>query len=150
MLYFAPPPPQLTSPVLNVSGHRLGSADIEAALGGHPAVAEAAVVGVPHEIKGEGIYCYVVLRAGITQSHAELRTSLVQRVRHAIGPIASPDHFHFAGDLPKTRSGKILRRLLRKIATGDQVLGDTTTLHDPAVVQALVASRVLVGRGSGA
>ncbi|HEY0310456.1 MAG TPA: acetyl-coenzyme A synthetase, partial [Luteimonas sp.] len=127
--------------VLNVSGHRIGTAEIESALVGHEAVAEAAVVGFPHDIKGQGIYAYVTLKAGIEPGEA-LREALVQQVRNDIGPTATPDHVQWAPALPKTRSGKIMRRILRKIAENhpDQ-LGDTTTLADPSVVESLVANR---------
>ncbi len=126
--------------VLNVSGHRLGTAEIESALVAHAAVAEAAVVGMPHEIKGQGIYAYVTLRADVQPSEA-LRQELVQWVRKEIGPIATPDVIQWAPGLPKTRSGKIMRRILRKIAAGEyQDLGDTSTLAEPAVVDELVAS----------
>jgi len=124
--------------VINVSGHRLGTAEIEGALGKHPAVAEAAVVGMPHELKGQGIYAYVTLKTGFTPSE-EMRKELVKKVRTEIGPHASPDRIQFMPGLPKTRSGKIMRRILRKISEGayDQ-LGDTTTLADPAVVHNLI------------
>jgi acetyl-CoA synthetase len=127
--------------VLNVSGHRLGTAEVESALVAHPAVAEAAVVGYPHEIKGQGIYCYVTLKADIEPS-AALRKDLVAWVRKEIGPIATPDVIQWAPGLPKTRSGKIMRRILRKIAEGEfKALGDTTTLADPSVVDDLIARR---------
>ena len=127
--------------VINVSGHRMGSAEVESALVAHPLVAEAAVVGVPHEIKGQGIYAYVILNAGEEASDA-LRRELVAWVRHEIGPIATPDAVHFAPGLPKTRSGKIMRRILRKIAEYDLgSLGDTSTLADPQVVEALIDTR---------
>jgi acetyl-CoA synthetase len=127
--------------VINVSGHRMGTAEVESALVAHAKVAEAAVVGMPHEIKGQGIYAYVTLNAGEEDSDA-LRKELVQWVRHEIGPIATPDAIQFAPGLPKTRSGKIMRRILRKIAEGDTSnLGDTSTLADPAVVDNLVANR---------
>lgn len=127
--------------VLNVSGHRLGTAEVESALVAHPKVAEAAVVGYPHDIKGEGIYAYVTLKEGIEFTD-ELKEELVGHVRMEIGPIASPDKIHFSNALPKTRSGKIMRRILRKIASGDvDQLGDTTTLADPTVVDALVSER---------
>ncbi len=127
--------------VLNVSGHRLGSAEIESALVSHPSVAEAAVVGFPHDIKGIGVYAYVILNAGIEASDTLLK-ELVQQVRKEIGPIATPDKIHITPGLPKTRSGKIMRRILRKIATGDTSnLGDTSTLADPGVVDSLVGSR---------
>jgi len=128
--------------VINVSGHRMGTAEVESALVLHPKVAEAAVVGMPHDIKGQGIYAYVTLNANIGASE-ELRTELVKWVRTEIGPIASPDALQFAPGLPKTRSGKIMRRILRKIAEGDvSSLGDTSTLADPSVVDDLVKNRV--------
>jgi len=127
--------------VINVSGHRIGTAEVESALVSHPKVAEAAVVGFPHDIKGQGIYAYVTLVAGEEQSEALLK-ELVAHVRKEIGPIASPDHLQWAPGLPKTRSGKIMRRILRKIAENapDQ-LGDTSTLADPSVVDSLVSER---------
>ena len=125
--------------VINVSGHRMGTAEVESALVAHQAVAEAAVVGFPHDIKGQGIYAYVTLNAGEAESEA-MRGDLVKWVRKEIGPIATPDVIHFAPALPKTRSGKIMRRILRKIAEGDTSnLGDTSTLADPGVVDALLA-----------
>ena len=128
--------------VINVSGHRMGTAEVESALVLHPKVAEAAVVGFPHDIKGQGIYAYVTLNSG-EQSSEELHAELKHWVRTEIGPIASPDAIQFAPGLPKTRSGKIMRRILRKIAEGDvSSLGDTSTLADPAVVDDLVANRV--------
>jgi acetyl-CoA synthetase len=128
--------------VLNVSGHRMGTAEVESALVLHPKVAEAAVVGMPHEIKGQGIYAYVTLNVG-EEPGDELRKALGDWVRREIGPIATPDAIQFAPGLPKTRSGKIMRRILRKIAEGDTSnLGDTSTLADPAVVDDLVANRV--------
>jgi acetyl-CoA synthetase len=131
--------------VINVSGHRMGSAEIESALVAHPLVAEAAVVGVPHEIKGQGIYAYVTLNACEIGSPA-LRQELVKWVRSEIGPIASPDVIQFAPGLPKTRSGKIMRRILRKIAENDLgSLGDTSTLADPSVVAALIDTRPAAG-----
>jgi acetyl-CoA synthetase len=127
--------------VINVAGHRLGSAEIESALVAHHDVAEAAVVGMPHDIKGQGIYAYVTVNADCVADEA-LRKELVQWVRHEIGPIATPDVIQFAPALPKTRSGKIMRRILRKIAEGDvSNLGDTSTLADPGVVGQLVANR---------
>jgi acetyl-CoA synthetase len=127
--------------VLNVSGHRLGTAEIESALVAHPKVAEAAVVGYPHDIKGEGIYVYVTLNAGIDPSD-ELKLELRQWVRKDIGPIASPDLTQWAPSLPKTRSGKIMRRILRKIAANDYSdLGDTSTLAEPEVVEQLINGR---------
>lgn len=128
--------------VINVSGHRMGTAEIESALVAHSKVAEAAVVGMPHDIKGQGIYAYVTPNVGV-EADAELRAELVKWVRAEIGPIATPDAIQFAPALPKTRSGKIMRRILRKIAEGDvSSLGDTSTLADPAVVDTLVAGRV--------
>ncbi|SFK52079.1 acetate--CoA ligase [Falsiroseomonas stagni] len=128
--------------VINVAGHRMGTAEIESALVAHPKVAEAAVVGMPHEIKGQGIYAYVTLKAGEEPTEA-LRKELVAWVRKEIGPIASPDAIQWAPGLPKTRSGKIMRRILRKIAANEtDALGDTSTLADPAVVQELVDNRV--------
>ena len=128
--------------VINVSGHRMGTAEVESALVLHPKVAEAAVVGMPHAVKGQGIYAYVTLNAGVTADDT-LRAELAQWVRREIGPIATPDALQFAPGLPKTRSGKIMRRILRKIAEGDvSSLGDTSTLADPAVVDDLVANRV--------
>ncbi|HLT44739.1 MAG TPA: acetyl-coenzyme A synthetase, partial [Luteimonas sp.] len=127
--------------VINVSGHRIGTAEVESALVLHPKVAEAAVVGFPHDVKGQGIYAYVTLVAGETESD-ELLKELVAHVRKEIGPIASPDFLQWAPGLPKTRSGKIMRRILRKIAENapDQ-LGDTSTLADPSVVESLVKNR---------
>ncbi|PMR66940.1 acetate--CoA ligase [Halomonas heilongjiangensis] len=128
--------------VLNVSGHRMGTAEIESALVAHPAVAEAAVVGYPHSVKGQGIYVYVTLQAGFEQSD-ELMKALRHWVRREIGPIASPDLIQFAPGMPKTRSGKIMRRILRKIAEDDfSSLGDTSTLADPSVVDDLIAKRL--------
>ncbi|MEW6595548.1 MAG: acetate--CoA ligase [Thermodesulfobacteriota bacterium] len=127
--------------VINVSGHRLGTAEIESALVAHPEVAEAAVVGAPHEIKGQTIYAYVTLKAGIGPSD-ELRAALKTHVRKEIGPIATPEFIQFSDGLPKTRSGKIMRRILRKIAAGETEahdFGDTSTLADPTVVDTLVA-----------
>jgi len=129
--------------VINVSGHRIGTAEVESALVAHPKVAEAAVVGCTHDIKGQGIYAYVTLNAGETPSE-ELRRELIAWVRKEIGPIATPDHLQWAPGLPKTRSGKIMRRILRKIAENapDQ-LGDTSTLADPSVVENLVRERLI-------
>ncbi|RMF13516.1 MAG: acetyl-coenzyme A synthetase, partial [Gammaproteobacteria bacterium] len=127
--------------VLNVSGHRLGTAEIESALVEHDAVAEAAVVGYPHDIKGQGIYCYVTLTVGVEPSEA-LIDELRKFVRQEIGPIATPDVIQFAPGLPKTRSGKIMRRILRKIASNEtDQLGDTSTLADPSVVDDLIQNR---------
>jgi len=127
--------------VINVSGHRMGTAEVESALVSHPKVTEAAVVGFPHEIKGQGIYAYVTLKAGEEYTD-ELKKVLVKHVRAEIGPIAAPDVIHWAPGLPKTRSGKIMRRILRKIAEGKpEDIGDTTTLADPSVVENLVKTR---------
>ena len=127
--------------MINISGHRMGTAEVESALVSHGKVAEAAVVGFPHEIKGQGIYAYVTLNAGEAYTDA-LKAELVQQVRTEIGPIATPDAIHWAPGLPKTRSGKIMRRILRKIAENDTSdLGDTSTLADPAVVDDLLANR---------
>jgi acetyl-CoA synthetase len=131
--------------VLNVSGHRMGTAEIESALVAHPKVAEAAVVGFPHDIKGQGVYCYVTLQAGDDPSD-ELSKELRAWVRNEIGPIASPDVIQFAPGLPKTRSGKIMRRILRKVAAHEYGnLGDTSTLADPAVVDDLIENRKKLG-----
>ncbi|MGH6834023.1 MAG: acetate--CoA ligase [Methylocella sp.] len=128
--------------VINVSGHRLGTAEVESSLVAHVKVAEAAVVGYPHAIKGQGIYAYVTLMTGVEQSD-ELRADLVAWVRKAIGAFASPDKVQFASELPKTRSGKIMRRILRKIAEGEfDALGDISTLADPAVVEDLIRNRI--------
>lgn len=128
--------------VINVSGHRMGTAEVESALVAHPAVAEAAVVGYPHDVKGQGIYVYVTLQAGFEQSD-ELMKELRNHVRGEIGPIASPDLIQFAPGMPKTRSGKIMRRILRKIAEDDfGALGDTSTLADPTVVDDLIENRM--------
>jgi len=132
--------------VINVSGHRLGTAEVESALVAHEDVAEAAVVGFPHDIKGQGIYAYVTLMSGI-EPDDDLRSELVQWVRKEIGPIASIDHLQWAPGLPKTRSGKIMRRILRKIAANEHdQLGDTSTLADPAVVEDLISNRLSAGR----
>jgi acetyl-CoA synthetase len=128
--------------VINVSGHRMGTAEVESALVAHPKVAESAVVGYPHDIKGQGIYCYVTLMGGEEPSE-ELRKELRTWVRQEIGPIASPDLIQWAPGLPKTRSGKIMRRILRKIAENDfGALGDTSTLADPSVVDDLIENRM--------
>ncbi|MDG1138032.1 MAG: AMP-binding protein, partial [Opitutales bacterium] len=127
--------------VINVSGHRMGTAEVESALVAHEAVAESAVVGFPHDVKGEGIYAYVTLNAGVEYSE-DLRADLKQKVRTVIGPIATPDVIHWAPALPKTRSGKIMRRILRKIATDEtDQIGDVSTLADPSVVETLIANR---------
>ena len=128
--------------VLNVSGHRLGTAEIESALVSHPAVAEAAVVGYPHDIKGQGIYVYLLPTDGVEISDA-LSKDVRKRVREELSPIASPDLIQWTTGLPKTRSGKIMRRILRKIAANEhQQLGDTSTLADPSVVDLLIANRL--------
>jgi acetyl-CoA synthetase len=127
--------------VLNVSGHRIGSAEVEGAIGKADGVAEAAVVGYPHDIKGQGIYAYVTLMSGL-EPDDELTAAIVKTVRAEIGPHASPDKIQFTDGLPKTRSGKIMRRILRKIAEGEvDKLGDTSTLADPSVVEDLVEGR---------
>ena len=127
--------------VINVSGHRIGTAEVESALVAHPKVAEAAVVAYPHEIKGQAIYAFVTLNAGEEGSDA-IRKELVQEVRHDIGALAAPEKIHFTPALPKTRSGKIMRRILRKIAEDESGnLGDVSTLADPAVVDDLVNNR---------
>ena len=127
--------------VINVSGHRMGTAEVESALVSHDAVSEAAVVGFPHDIKGQGIYAYVTLMTGLEPTE-DLRKQLVAHVRKEIGPIATPDVIQFAPGLPKTRSGKIMRRILRKIAENEfGSLGDTSTLADPTVVDDLIANR---------
>jgi acetyl-CoA synthetase len=128
--------------VINVSGHRIGTAEVESALVSHPSVAEAAVIGIPHEVKGQGIYAFVTLKTGMKGSE-ELRKELLAHVRKVIGPIATPDKLQFADALPKTRSGKIMRRILRKIAEGKiEELGDTSTLTDPSVVIQLASERL--------
>ena len=127
--------------VINVSGHRMGTAEVESALVLHDDVAEAAVVGYPHDIKGQGIYAYVTLNTGVEPTE-DLRRGLVAHVRKEIGPIAAPDAIQWAPGLPKTRSGKIMRRILRKIAENElSSLGDTSTLADPSVVDDLVKNR---------
>ena len=127
--------------VINVSGHRIGTAEVESALVSHPSVAEAAVIGIPHEVKGQGIYAFVTLKSGLKGTE-ELRKELLAHVRKVIGPIATPDKLQFADALPKTRSGKIMRRILRKIAEGRlEELGDTSTLTDPTVVIQLAGER---------
>jgi acetyl-CoA synthetase len=128
--------------VINVSGHRMGTAEVESALVAHPKVSEAAVVGYPHDIKGQGIYAYVTLNSGEISSE-DLYKELIAWVRKEIGPIASPDLIQWAPGLPKTRSGKIMRRILRKIAENDYSnLGDTSTLADPTVVDDLINNRM--------
>ena len=127
--------------VINVSGHRMGTAEVESALVLHDDVAEAAVVGFPHDIKGQGIYAYVTLNKGVEPTD-DLKKALIAQVRHEIGPIAAPDVIQWAPGLPKTRSGKIMRRILRKIAENEiTALGDTSTLADPSVVDDLVKNR---------
>ncbi len=129
--------------VINVSGHRMGTAEVESALVLHDAVAEAAVVGYPHDLKGQGIYAYVTLMTGVEPTEA-LRKELVQHVRKEIGPIASPDVIQWAPGLPKTRSGKIMRRILRKVAANEiDTLGDTSTLADESVVEDLITNRAI-------
>ena len=126
--------------MLNVSGHRLGTAEVESALVAHEHVAEAAVVGMPHDIKGQGICAFVTLQADFEESD-ELRKELVNWVRKVLGPVATPDALYWAPALPKTRSGKIMRRILRKIAANElDSLGDTSTLADPQVVDNLIAT----------
>jgi len=128
--------------VINVSGHRIGTAEVESALVAHPKVAEAAVVGMPHEIKGQAIYAYVTLNAG-EAGDEDLRKEMNQLVRREIGALAAPEKIHFTPALPKTRSGKIMRRILRKIAEGETSgFGDTSTLADPTIVDSLLAGRV--------
>jgi acetyl-CoA synthetase len=128
--------------VINISGHRIGTAEVESALVSHPLVAEAAVVGFPHEIKGQGLYAYVTFKVGKRPPDDEIKKTLIAHVRKEIGPIATPDKLHFTDSLPKTRSGKIMRRILRKIAEGNvSDLGDTSTLADPNVVNALIEGR---------
>ena len=130
--------------VLNVSAHRLSTAEIESAFVAHQAVAEAAVVGFPHDIKGQGIYCFITLKSHITESPA-LQKELSLHIRETISPIATPDIIHFTPALPKTRSGKIMRRILRKIAEGDlENIGDTSTLADPSVVEMLLQTRKII------
>ena len=127
---------------MNVSGHRIGTAEVESALVLHEDIAEAAVVGFPHDIKGEGIYAYVTLMADSKADPDKLEAELVALVRKEIGPIAKPDVIQWAPGLPKTRSGKIMRRILRKIAANElDSLGDTSTLADPAVVDDLISNR---------
>jgi acetyl-CoA synthetase len=127
--------------VIKVSGRRIGTAEVESALVSSPKVAEAAVVAVPHDVKGQGIYAFVTLMVGVEKSD-DLKKELVGHVRNEIGPIATPDEIQFADALPKTRSGKIMRRILSKIASGDTGnLGDTSTLADPSVVDTLVRGR---------
>ncbi len=126
--------------VINVSGHRMGTAEIESALVSHPAVAEAAVVGFPHDVKGEGIYAYVILKEGV-EAKAGLPSILAGHVREEIGPIAKPDVIQLVPELPKTRSGKIMRRILRKIAAGErdmEAFGDISTLADPSIVKTIL------------
>ena len=124
--------------VLNVAGHRLGTAEVESALVSHEAVAEAAVVGRPDELKGQGVVCFVTVKQGV-KADAALRDALKKHVRTVIGPVATPDEVRFAEALPKTRSGKIMRRLLKEIASGKSVTGDTTTLEDLSILAKLSA-----------
>jgi acetyl-CoA synthetase len=127
--------------VLNVSGHRIGTAEVENAINMNPQVVESAVVGYPHDIKGQGIYAYVILNKEVTEDEAAttLRLQILETVTQVIGPIAKPDRIQFVSGLPKTRSGKIMRRILRKIAEGElQNLGDTTTLLDPLIVDSII------------
>ena len=133
--------------VINVSGHRLGTAEVESALVGHEAVAEAAVVGFPHDIKGQGIYAYVLLASGV-EVDSGLLGSLKEQVRHAIGGFAAPDVIHVVAGLPKTRSGKIMRRILRKIAASEyEGMGDLSTLAEPEVVEHLIEQHRALLRG---
>jgi acetyl-CoA synthetase len=125
--------------VLNVAGHRLGTAEVESALVSHPSVAEAAVVGRPDEMKGQAVVCFVTVKEG-KEANRELADELKRHVRKVIGPVATPDEVRFAGALPKTRSGKIMRRLLKQIASGEVIKGDTTTLEDFSVLAKLAAS----------
>lgn len=128
--------------VLNVSGHRIGTAEVESALVAHKSVSESAVVGFPHDIKGQGIYAYVTLNAGVSPTE-DLRKELAEHVKNEIGGLAKPDFIQWAPALPKTRSGKIMRRILRKIACGElDNIGDTSTLADPAVVKDLMSQRM--------
>jgi len=130
--------------VINVSGHRIGTAELKSAMVLHESVAEAAVVGFPHPIKGQGIYAFVILNTGVPKTD-QLKQELTSLVRKQIGPIAAPDAIQWADALPKTRSGKIMRRLLQKIASGAvEELGDTTTLADPLVIERLIAERLRV------
>ena len=132
--------------VINVSGHRLGTAEIESALVAHHSVAEAAVVGFPHDVKGQGIYSFVILNSGF-RSSPELEKELIAQTRKDIGPIARPDAIQFVNGLPKTRSGKIMRRILRKIIEGkEKEIGDTSTLADPSVVEKIMKGRKMVNR----
>jgi acetyl-CoA synthetase len=127
--------------IIKVSGHRLGTAEIESSLDEHHKVAETAIVGYPHDIKGQGIYAFVTLNAGIEASE-EIRQELIQHIRKTIGPVASPDFIQFTPELPKTRSGKIMRRILRKIACDEiDEIGDTSTLANPEIVQSLIENR---------
>jgi len=127
--------------VINVSGHRMGTAEVESALVAHKAVAEAAVVGMPHDIKGQGIYAYVTLKTGVEKTD-DLKKELIAHVRTVIGPIATPDKIQWADGLPKTRSGKIMRRILKKVAANDlSNLGDTSTLADPSVVDDIIKNK---------
>ena len=132
--------------MINVSGHRLGTAEIESALVAHHSVSEAAVVGFPHDVKGQGIYSFVILNSGF-RSSPELEKELIAQTRKDIGPIARPDAIQFVNGLPKTRSGKIMRRILRKIIEGkEKEIGDTSTLADPSVVEKIMKGRKMVNR----
>ena len=129
--------------VINISGHRIGTAEVESALVSHSAVAEAAVVGFPHEIKGQALYIFVTVNQGVEKTD-ELKKDFISHIRKEIGPIATPDKIQFADSLPKTRSGKIMRRILKKIAANDTAdLGDISTLLDPSVVETLIKERIL-------
>ena len=132
-----------TDDVINVSGHRMGTAEVESALGGHHSVAESAVVGFPHDLKGEGIYCFVILKANAGEPTPALRAEIISTVRARIGAIATPDVIHFVPDLPKTRSGKIMRRMLRKVAAGEKdttKMGDVSTLVDPSILGKIITT----------
>jgi acetyl-CoA synthetase len=129
--------------VMNISGHRIGTAEVESAINMHPDIVESAVVGYPHEIKGQGIYAYVISING-SRPESEVRGEIITEVTKAIGPIAKPDKIQFVSGLPKTRSGKIMRRILRKVAEGDvSNLGDTSTLLDPLVVDEIRNGRIV-------
>jgi acetyl-CoA synthetase len=125
--------------VLNVAGHRIGTSEVESALVSHPVVAEAAVVGRPDELKGQAVVCFVTLKEDVTATD-QLRNDLKKHVRHVIGPVATPDDIRFAEALPKTRSGKIMRRLLKQVASGGTITGDTTTLEDLSILSKLGSS----------
>jgi acetyl-CoA synthetase len=128
--------------VLNISGHRIGTAELENAINEHEGVIESAVVGYPHDIKGQGIYAYVVLESGYTKDEVVMRSEILSVVTKIIGPIAKPDKIQVVQGLPKTRSGKIMRRILRKIAEGEiESIGDTTTLLDESIVEIIIRGR---------